>query len=479
MTTSTLITTTPRDILHIIFKYKWMILFLVFCVVTTVIQIINRQPVIYVADTKLLLKVGRENLYRHTTPEGTSAIWDRAMQERLNSELVILNGRDLHRSVIEKIGVFKLYPFLAFTKNIDNDPNQPQVPPMERAIKIFSRALNSGVLEKSNIIQITFAHGNPNVAAKVLNTLVDLFLIRHLELYQQPAEKDFFNQKLSEYRQKLQNAELELEKFKKNNNVPAIETQKQFLIKQISNFKDVIANTEVEITENEAQLSALEAKESTGETSEMNLDAITNIRNKVTTLKLEEQGLLSKYDENNILVVNIRQEITAAEELIKEEELTFFKKEKLSIQNKLDALNTKLKALNEQLTIFQKEIETIDGLEVKLKELTRNIELYEENYQLYMARTEEARISKEMDAQKMANISIVETAVPPTKPKSKNKLLSGLLAFFMSIFTGIGIAIAIETFRHNFNNSYDLKKHLDIEPLASIPEMKRKKFIFL
>ena len=112
-------------------------------------------------------------------------------------------------------------------------------------------------------------------------------------------------------------------------------------------------------------------------------------------------------------------------------------------------------------------------MELKLKELERQVTLNEENYQLYVKHMEEARISDAMDNQKIANISVVEPALPPIKPVKPKKLLNILLSIILGGFAGLGVAFSSEYFSHSFNNSEDVKQHLGLKVLASIPEMKQ------
>lgn len=113
----------------------------------------------------------------------------------------------------------------------------------------------------------------------------------------------------------------------------------------------------------------------------------------------------------------------------------------------------------------------IEKLRVRLKELERQVKINEENYQLYVKHMEEARISNAMDNQKLANISVVEPALPPIKPVKPNKLLNIILSIFLGGFAGLGVAFSSEYFSHSFNNGEDVKKHLDLPVFASIPEM--------
>jgi len=85
---------------------------------------------------------------------------------------------------------------------------------------------------------------------------------------------------------------------------------------------------------------------------------------------------------------------------------------------------------------------------------------------------EEARISNAMDNQKIANISVVEPALPPIKPVKPKKLLNIILSIILGGVAAVGVAFSSEYFSHSFNNAEDVKKHLDLPVLASIPDLK-------
>ena len=100
------------------------------------------------------------------------------------------------------------------------------------------------------------------------------------------------------------------------------------------------------------------------------------------------------------------------------------------------------------------------------------LEMNEENYQLYIRNMEEARISDAMDSQKIANISVIEPAQPPIKPIKPNKLLNVFLSIFLGGFAALGLAFFSEYLNHGLNNSGDVKRHLGVQVMATIPEIK-------
>ena len=470
-----------RDLLNVIFKHKGkMIIIFLTMVVTVTLGSLLASPV-YEASSKIMLKFGRENVFMPTNPAangGTPILFDSSREERINSAVEILKGRTIIETVLRDLGVTHLYPDID-KKSLIPRPTSQQLSPLEKATLAFEKKLSIEGVEKSDIIDIKFQHGDPVIAAQVVNKLIDAYLEQHLSVYKQSQKYNFFDDQVKLLKIELKASENELEALRKQHNISSLVEQKSLLLQQISDLEVELSKTRSEISENQGKKQALMGQSSVslteikmGEETELNPLAISGIRNKLSELKLKEAELLGKYTEQSIPLVNIRKEITKAEELLAKEEKTYHDKAVNSIHHTLNALRSKEDSQKQHLAGYQRELSTINSVELKLKELERQVTLNEENYQLYVKNMEEARISNAMDTQKIANISVVEPALPPIKPIKPRKLLNIILSLILGGVAAVGVAFSSEYFSHCFNNAEDVKKHLDLPVLASIQEIK-------
>jgi uncharacterized protein involved in exopolysaccharide biosynthesis len=209
-----------------------------------------------------------------------------------------------------------------------------------------------------------------------------------------------------------------------------------------------------------------------GVETELNPYAISSIRSRLSELKLKEEELLAKYTEQSIMVTNVRKEIQTAQDLLNKEEKNYHDKAVTSITHDLTALRSKEANQRKHLEEYQEALGRINTIELRLKELERDVKLNEENYQLYIKNMEEARISDAMDSQKIANISVIEPAQPPIKPVKPKKLLNILLSLILGSCAALGVAFSSEYLSHTFNTSNEVKSKLGVNVLATIPDMK-------
>ena len=345
----------------------------------------------------------------------------------------------------------------------------------DSAILSLQKQLEVEAVKKSDVITISFQHEDPEVAAHVVNGLVDRFIEYHVQVHQQPQSYGFFDEQVKLQSDQLKNSETDYQAYRGKVNVAAVKEQREPLLKQISELELSLAKTRSEISENEGKLTALKTRppgsEGTaqyGQETELNPYSTSDPRSKLSQLRSKERDLLNKYTEKNHEVVSVRQEIAETEQFLAKQEKTYHEKALLTINHTLKALRAKEASLNKDMAKYQQELARINSAEMRLTELERNLKLNEENYQLYVKKMEEARVSNAMDKEQMVNISVAEPALPPLKPKKPIILLNIALSIVLGAVSGLGVAFFSEYLSHTFNSPEDVEQHLGLHVLSSI-----------
>ena len=188
-------------------------------------------------------------------------------------------------------------------------------------------------------------------------------------------------------------------------------------------------------------------------------------------MRLKETELLNRYAETSTFVVNVRKEIEQAERLLAREEMTYHDKDARSLDHNIQALKQKEAALKETLATSRERLSSLAAVEMKIHRVERQFKLDEENYQLYVRKMEESRISNAMDSEKIANLSVVEPASTPTKPIRPKLLLNMILAAVLGALLSMSVTLLAERLSHTFGKARDVEDLLGLPVLASIREM--------
>ena len=468
-----------RDFLHVIFKRKNQILiFFIVTVCTVVAGTFIMRPT-YEAKAQILVKIGRENLY--IPPNSTSGqVINVNQDDQVNSEIELIKSRSLAEKVIKTIGL----------KNIYKDTEYKD------AVLRFQKSLSVEGIKKSDVIEVSFKHKDPETAAKIVNTLANAYLDEHLLVHRNPQSFNFFEDQSRDLKVKLEQSETALETFKKQNAVTDLKEQQKLLLKQIADLHDALnatlsdeAETRNRVLQIQAQLKKTPETIPQNEEVDHNPYLISNLEARLVELKLKEKDLLIKYTPQSRLVKNVEDEIKLLQSKLAEQEHKRYGKSTsglnttyqqllqalLKNQAEEKALTAKIATQNAQLTDFQNRLDKLNQMDVKLDQLQQLVDVNRQNYRLYLAKFEESRISDAMDNKKMANVTLMQAALIPLKPVSPKVLLNIVLAIFLGGFGGLGLGFFTEYLDDSLEKPEQVEEILQLPVLASIPEIEDEK----
>jgi uncharacterized protein involved in exopolysaccharide biosynthesis len=479
-----------RDFLTVLFKHKETILIVFFAVIVTVTVGSFLLPPTYEAKSSLLVKFGREYIYRPEVGERGSSdsrpLIPLNQEEVINSEIQILSSRDLIEKVIQTLKVENIYPEV-----VRSPPTR--MTPMEAAILQFEKKLSVEGVKKSSVIQVSFQHKDPRIAAKAVNLLVDFLKEKHLQVYSDP-KSSFLEQQLSTYEQKLKDSQNQLETFKQKYQVFSLEEQRTLLLKQRTEFDTSFKTSQNQIRELQNKLLSLKTQMRAvskdvplySETERYKI--IDDAKAQLLSLHLKEQELLQKYNEDTPLVINVRKEIKIVQNFIKKQEEDLkgkvrtgqnivyqdIEREMIKTQAELSSQEAKSATLREQIAQLNREVQTLDLRENDLQNLKRELGANEKNYKTYLEKVEEALISDNLNRQKMANISMIQAAAVPQKPIKPKKALNIALGIILGVVSGLGLAFFSEYTNQGLSTPESAERHLGLPVLGTVPYKEEK-----
>ena len=485
-----------RDFLHVLFKRKTQILvffFATFCTVAIGTFVIKPT---YEAKAHILVKVGRESMYVPATASGNPVI-SINREEQINSEIEILKGRSLIQDVVTSLGPATIYPDLATEKKgilatLIPGRSQEDMTPAEKAFLGLQKKLEVQGIKKSNVIEISFKHSDPQIAAAVVNTLAEFYLDRHVSVHKTPRSYEFFQQQSNFLKTKLSSDESTLQALKEKYNVTELDEQQKILLQRAHDLRMALNLTKSEIVGTDSRISLLSQQLkaqpktiSQGENIDQNPYLINTLEARLVELQLKERKLLVKYTEQSRLVKNVRDEIRIVQQKLVQQEKKGYGSSRSGVnptyqllhedllRNKVElrALTAKKVVQTTQLAKYHQELEAFNKIEVVHDQLEQEVDVDRQNYRLYLTKFEESRISDAMDTEKMTSVSLIEPAQKPLKPISPKKLLNLVLGLFLGAFGGLGLAFFMEYLDDSLETVEDVEAALQLPVLASMPEL--------
>jgi len=438
--------------LTIFFKYKWMIFTIVFVIGLIGIVMIKRIPTLYEAKATILVKMGHEFLYRPEIQGGTQR--GMTQEEALNNEIKILTNKDLIKNVINTVGVGKLYPKMI------KEGSTIEKWTIDAAALTFEARLIALPIKNSNIIEVTFKHDDPVMAARTLNTLVEQFKDKHIDIYSDP-KSPFLEEQTAAFSDKLKEAEDRLQSFKQKNQVYSLDEQRSALLQQRISLDTTLRTTQTQLREIEQRISFVKSPG-------WNTDAILASKAQLRALQQKERELLERYTPNSRMVQSLRKEMQAVEESIAGPLEDARRIELSKLEGERGALQAKTAGLQRQIAQLSGEVHSLDSREKEYLNLKRDFGAQEASYKTYLAKLEESRIVDDMNKKKLSNVSVIQNATVPLQPAQSKKRQYAILCLVLALGVGFGLAYLRELVPQRLTTPLAAEKHLGLPVMVSI-----------
>ncbi|ADJ29590.1 GumC family protein [Nitrosococcus watsonii] len=479
-----------RDFIQVVFKRKFQILisFIASVGLGILLSIIAKPQ--YEAEAKLLVNIGRENFYTPAVPinEQRSTVFVPNREEQINSEIEILKSQYLIEKVVDALGPAQIYPEL---KKTENAHGQEEAIAREVVKRVKNKDLKVEKVPQSNVINVSFRNENPILAAKLVNTLVDLYFERHLDMHLNSETSEFYQTQSEILGERLKQAEARLQSLMNQYKVSAPETEQNLLLQQIVKLESELhqtltgeADTEKRITELRRQLARAPRTISLYEEFDNSPPLTNRLEAKLIELEIKEKELLAKYNEESRVIQNIREQIRIVMGKLAEQGHRQHSRNRSgvnpvyqSLLEELSQAEVSLRGLKASrisqlahLKEYKKRLSDLNWVRIEFSNLQRKLMTDRQNYQLYLTRLEESRISSAMNAEKISNVSLLDPAKPPLNPVSPKLLLNIVLSILVGSIGGLALAFLWQYVDDKLERESDVEEFIGLPVLASVPE---------
>jgi uncharacterized protein involved in exopolysaccharide biosynthesis len=475
---------TARDVAAIVFRHKKV---MVLCFIGVVIGVALSTlvlPTKYRAETKLLVK--RERVDTVISPEQNAPMTfhDTVAEEEINSEVELITSHDVLEKVVTTCGLDK--------KKWISKIVHPFQTPQERTDKAISNLrsdLQLEVLKKTNVISIAYESHDPKTAQKVLATLDDTYLQKHLEIHHPSGQFAFFDQQADQYKTAMLANEAQLKQFATAQGGVAPVVLRDMTLQKLADFNSQMETTRASIAETETrigdlnkQLQSTPSRVTTSVKKGDNAQVLENLKATLLTLENKRTELLTKYQPNYPLVQEVDKELNDTRQALAKEETSPVTEEVTDQNSTYSWVNSELAKAKADLAGFQARqtsLESIIGVYtekarqleqqgIQQNDLTRAEKENEANYLLYTKKKEEARIEDALDRTRLLNVAVVQNPSVPTIP-TRSAFLFGLVAVLLASAVSVGVVFAIDYADQSFRTPSEVMSELRIPVLAAVP----------
>jgi uncharacterized protein involved in exopolysaccharide biosynthesis len=478
-----------RDLMLSFHHSRRLIFFLIAIVMAASIAIAMHVEPRYQSKSSLLVLLGTEHTYRPAAGEqfnnGSGADKDQV----LRTEADILGSDDLHRTVIEQIGVQRLYPklleppspikqlideaksyvgTLMGTSMASKATSADDV--VGRAVIAFDASLGVDVDKKSSVIGLTFSHTDPQLAAQVLKVLEDQYFTLRARLFSDVQAPIVLRQQ-QDVASRLAAADAALADFKRAHDITSFADRRTILMKQQGDLELELTKVESRAAEQQARVGELDkqlASATGGRT-----DAAAALQAMVGAYQKREQDATTTYRGSPAYDEARNQAMARQTDVanLKAKHAFEIQTERNKADADLRAANAGRDAIRRDLATLGKQVSDLDAEETGLHVLERQRSVLEDDYKSVSKILGDRVVVENVEASRQSSVRVVEPPRPPIMAQPIRSLIL-IAGGFISLVLAVVITLMSHIFRTIYLRPEALELDTGLPVLASVPEMR-------
>ena len=437
------------------------------------------EPPQYRAFTRILFTSDRAQISTSSERPTELVRTSTVPESEMNSQVEILQSRDLVEEVLRSLGVEpgdKAPGFLAWLSDL---PRQLLRAPyrkfhnlddVEVSSPLYWKSLTTlesidvSRIPNSNLVEVGFTSASPSWARDVVNRLTSAYVERYAHLQRIQEAEDFFTKQSELLKQKLTDSEAQLQRLRER--AGALTGQQDEIQARLAEFSGELARVKIARAEQERRINYLDGHApQAGRVSTPELLA----------LEARRAELLGRYRADSERVRDIDAQITRLRGALSmygasAGEGSSSETDILSGRTALAALQAREQALTSAQAEYRRQAELLDSQSFDLARLDRQVKIDEEAYLSYVRTAEQSRLSNALEASKLMRLAIVEPASIPIEPTNPNRRRLFNFAVLGGFLLAVGVAFARDFLDPTVKSAADVRRAVGLDVLAELPD---------
>ena len=439
-----------------LWRKKWLILIPTLLVAAATIVIVDRITPKFRSEAKIAVE-GRENVFLR--PEAEKSI-DRAAadQETIATQVQIIQSRDIARQVIRELKLGDLpefdsvrdgvSPIGALLSVIGFGRDKLKMTPEERVMEVYYERLTVSAVERSRVITVEFLSEDPELAAKVVNAIVDAYMQmqQQAKLDQTRSAGAYLANEIKQLRQTVQEADAKVDEFRAKSNLFIGNNQTSLNTQQLGELTTQLATVRAQKADLDARSKAIRDMLKSGKPVEsadiVNSDLLKRLVEQRVLLRAQLAEQSSTLLERHPRIQELNAQINALDAQIRGE----LERLVTSIENDARIAASRVDQTNEAIDRIKRQISGASPQDVQLRALEREAKAQRDLLESYLARYREATARENINAAP-AEARVISRATVSNVPAYPKKLPILIVATLATFFLLSAFVLSSEILR--------------------------------
>jgi len=458
-------------------SYYWVVI--VTCTLTVAAAYVytRQQPNIYEASAKVIYHEKTDNLFgKHSTQVDMLGTGGARKFERFwNTQKEIFESRWFAQRVAERgeDGEEKPPPLIEHEAFLPAEEGRDYQQRLEAAIDQILSATDVSLKQGSRVAVVRAETRDPAIARLLADRVADEYTAYTEEFQSQGLEKinQFFDEHVTDKRQKLEEAQSKLQQFKQDNNILSFsyEDRQNLTASNMESVNKKLAEVRDNLSSERTLLHQIESMDSSGHEHRAIADLVENETlkaafEKEAELEAKLGRLQTRYLDKHPKVEAVTRELNIVRENIDRE----IERMRAAIQNRVELLERRKRDLENELSRLKQKLLDLDKLGGKYSQLKNRKTNLRELYDTMLTRASELDINSAYESD---DIEVLEEAQTPESPVSPSLPMNLGAGVAVGLLLGFGGIVLIEALDTTIRSEEDIDRYTDKPILALLPRL--------
>ena len=420
-------------------RRSWIIVPTVLALVASLVAV-NMITPRYKSEARILVD-GRENVFLR--PNGERGEERGALDaEAVTSQVQLVQSRDLAREIIRKNKLAELPEFdpvlrgsspiksLLALIGIGRDPFS--LTPEERVLEAYYERFTAYAVDKSRVIVVEFQSRDPDLAARVANSIAEGYLVLQQDARQDQAKDavKFYTGRIDELRKEVSQAELRVEEFRSKSSLFVGTNNTTLSNQQMGELNTQLSNARALKSDAETRARLIKEMLDTGrpiEASEiLNSEMVRRQSEQRVTLRAQLAEQSSTLLGGHPRIKELKAQLADIDRQLREEA----GKVSRSLENDARIAGGRVESAMASLEQSKRQASSNNGQDVQLRALERDAKAKRDQLESFLAKYRDASARENLDATPTDGriISRASVSNTPAYPKKLPIVLIATLA---------------------------------------------------
>jgi succinoglycan biosynthesis transport protein ExoP len=463
-------------------RNRWSIIGLVAAVGVLATMVAYSLAPVYRATATLLIEPGRQNV---VSIQGVNQVTGIGTREYYLTQVDVLKSRELTERLVRR---------LELAKHPEFDPRQQSKPwyaswlpegwleagpgaasdaiIAQRVVDAVAKHTSIQPVRDTNLVRISFTSHDPELAAKVPNTLADIYITADLEAHMQMTRRAmaFLTEQSTDLRKEVAASEKALQDFRDREKI--IDTKSLSLSgasKQLEDLTTALVQARQKRAEAESALNQVNAARHANFPDAVEAlpavlknSMVQKGQEQVAAAKKKLADALKRYGPEHPNLLAAQTELRSARENLRRQIDIVVQ----SVAREYAVAKENEAAVRRALEQSKADIQSFNRKEFELSALEREVATNRQLYDLFMQRAKETNISSEM---RSAIARVIDPAIVPDRAYGPKSWLIVGLSVFGTLLLAVALAVLLERLDNTVKSSHEVESRLEVPSVGVVP----------